>query len=118
VAAESFGDFLTADGITVAAGPYTGTAPSGAATVSSVSSPPLAAIVEQMLLESNNVIAENLARHVAIATGHPASFAGAAAAGRGLAGLALAAPVVQIGLGRLAKDVPLANRVRSGRKQP
>ena len=37
-------------------------------------------MVEQMLLESNNVIAENLARHVAIATGHPASFAGAAAA--------------------------------------
>jgi D-alanyl-D-alanine carboxypeptidase/D-alanyl-D-alanine-endopeptidase (penicillin-binding protein 4) len=80
VAAESFGDFLAADGITVAGDPYTGTAPSGAATVGSVSSPPLAAIVEQMLLESNNVIAENLARHVAIATGHPASFAGAAAA--------------------------------------
>ena len=33
-----------------------------------------------MLLESNNVIAENLARHVALATGAPASFAGAAAA--------------------------------------
>jgi D-alanyl-D-alanine carboxypeptidase/D-alanyl-D-alanine-endopeptidase (penicillin-binding protein 4) len=33
-----------------------------------------------MLLESNNVIAENLARHVAIATSHPASFAGAATA--------------------------------------
>ena len=80
VAAESFGDFLAADGITVAGDPYTGTAPSGAATVGSVSSPPLAVIVEQMLLESNNVIAENLARHVAIATGHPASFAGAAAA--------------------------------------
>jgi serine-type D-Ala-D-Ala carboxypeptidase/endopeptidase (penicillin-binding protein 4) len=80
VAAESFGDFLTADGITVAGEPSTGTAPSRAATLGSVSSPPLAVIVEQMLLESNNVIAENLARHVAIATGHPASFAGAAAA--------------------------------------
>ena len=33
-----------------------------------------------MLEESNNVIAENLARHVAIATGRPASFSGAAAA--------------------------------------
>src|SRR5258707_709794 len=33
-----------------------------------------------MLEESNNVIAENLARHVAIAAGQPASFAGAAAA--------------------------------------
>jgi hypothetical protein len=26
--------------------------------------------------------------------------------------------MVHIGAGRLAKDVPLANRVRSGRKQP
>ena len=32
--------------------------------------------------------------------------------------LAPDAPRVQIGAGRLAKDVPLANRVRSGRKQP
>ncbi len=31
-----------------------------------------------MLLESNNVIAENLARHVAIALGMPATFSGAA----------------------------------------
>jgi PBP4 family serine-type D-alanyl-D-alanine carboxypeptidase len=43
-----------------------------------VSSPPLTSIVEQMLLESNNVIAENLARHVAIALGMPATFTGAA----------------------------------------
>jgi D-alanyl-D-alanine carboxypeptidase/D-alanyl-D-alanine-endopeptidase (penicillin-binding protein 4) len=33
-----------------------------------------------MLEESNNVIAENLARHVALATGQQATFAGAAAA--------------------------------------
>jgi serine-type D-Ala-D-Ala carboxypeptidase/endopeptidase (penicillin-binding protein 4) len=46
----------------------------------SVSSPTVSAMVEQMLLESNNVIAENLARHVALATGHPASFAGGATA--------------------------------------
>jgi D-alanyl-D-alanine carboxypeptidase/D-alanyl-D-alanine-endopeptidase (penicillin-binding protein 4) len=79
-AAESFGSFLTADGISVTGQPSTGAAPRGAATLGSVSSPALSAIVEQMLLESNNVIAENLARHVAIATGHPASFAGAATA--------------------------------------
>jgi D-alanyl-D-alanine carboxypeptidase/D-alanyl-D-alanine-endopeptidase (penicillin-binding protein 4) len=48
--------------------------------IASVSSPPLSAIVEQMLEESNNVIAENLARQVAVATGQPASFSGAAAA--------------------------------------
>ena len=45
-----------------------------------VNSPPLAQIVQWMLEESNNVIAENLARHVAIATGQPASFSGGAAA--------------------------------------
>jgi serine-type D-Ala-D-Ala carboxypeptidase/endopeptidase (penicillin-binding protein 4) len=50
------------------------------ATIASVSSPPLAEIIEQMLTESNNVIAENLARQVAVATGRTASFAGAAAA--------------------------------------
>jgi D-alanyl-D-alanine carboxypeptidase len=79
-AAGSFRSFLAADGITVSGEPSTGSAPSGAATLGSVSSPALSAIVEQMLLESNNVIAENLARHVAIATSHPASFAGAATA--------------------------------------
>jgi D-alanyl-D-alanine carboxypeptidase/D-alanyl-D-alanine-endopeptidase (penicillin-binding protein 4) len=45
-----------------------------------VVSPPLSAIVEQMLQESNNVIAENLARQVALAAGQPASFSGAAQA--------------------------------------
>jgi PBP4 family serine-type D-alanyl-D-alanine carboxypeptidase len=45
-----------------------------------VSSPPLSAIAEQMLQESNNVIAENLARQVAVKTGRPASYSGAAAA--------------------------------------
>jgi D-alanyl-D-alanine carboxypeptidase/D-alanyl-D-alanine-endopeptidase (penicillin-binding protein 4) len=45
-----------------------------------VSSPTVAAIAEQMLLESNNVIAENLARQVAIALGMPATFSGAAGA--------------------------------------
>jgi D-alanyl-D-alanine carboxypeptidase len=79
-AAASFGSFLAADGITVTGQPSAGTAPRGGGILGSVSSPALSAIVEQMVLESNNVIAENLARHVAIATGHPASFAGAAAA--------------------------------------
>jgi D-alanyl-D-alanine carboxypeptidase/D-alanyl-D-alanine-endopeptidase (penicillin-binding protein 4) len=46
--------------------------------LASVSSPPLSAIAGQMLQESNNVIAENLARHLAIAMGMPATFAGAA----------------------------------------
>jgi len=50
----------------------------GAPTLASVSSPPLTQLVQQMLQESNNVIAENLARHVAIAEGKPATFGGAA----------------------------------------
>ncbi len=80
VAVTAFREFLSGDGITVTGTPSSVTAPSRAAVLGSVSSPPLSAIVEWMLLESNNVIAENLARQVAIAKGRPASFAGAAAA--------------------------------------
>jgi serine-type D-Ala-D-Ala carboxypeptidase/endopeptidase (penicillin-binding protein 4) len=77
--AQAFAALLAKDGIRVTGTPSAATAPAGAATVAQVSSPVLASIVEQMLQESNNVIAENLARHVAIATGQPATFAGAAA---------------------------------------
>ena len=74
----AFAALLTKDGITVAGAPSAVTAPASAPVLASVSSPPLAALVEQMLLESNNVIAETLARHVAIALGLPATFTGAA----------------------------------------
>ncbi|HET6213191.1 MAG TPA: D-alanyl-D-alanine carboxypeptidase/D-alanyl-D-alanine-endopeptidase [Micromonosporaceae bacterium] len=57
-----------------------------------VESPPLVRIVEMMLTESDNVIAESLARQVALAKGQPASYAGAAAAMKTvLADLGLAA---------------------------
>src|ERR1700728_529536 len=79
-AASAFAAFLAADGIGVAGRPAAQAAPAGAATLGRVYSPPLAEIVQQMLEESNNVIAENLARHVAIAAGQAASFSGAAAA--------------------------------------
>jgi D-alanyl-D-alanine carboxypeptidase/D-alanyl-D-alanine-endopeptidase (penicillin-binding protein 4) len=79
-AARAFASFLGSDGITVSGPPAAQPAPAGNAVLASVSSPPLAQIVGQMLAESNNVIAENLARQVAIATGQPASFAGGAAA--------------------------------------
>ena len=78
--AQAFAGLLGADGITVSGSPRPATAGAGAATIAQVSSPVLSSIVEQMLQESNNVIAENLARHVAIATGRPASFSGGAAA--------------------------------------
>jgi D-alanyl-D-alanine carboxypeptidase/D-alanyl-D-alanine-endopeptidase (penicillin-binding protein 4) len=80
VAGDAFADLLNADGIDLTN--YTGevAAPAHAAVIASVSSPPLSGIVQQMLEESNNVIAENLARHVALAAGQPASFSGAATA--------------------------------------
>jgi D-alanyl-D-alanine carboxypeptidase/D-alanyl-D-alanine-endopeptidase (penicillin-binding protein 4) len=48
--------------------------------VAAVRSPALASIVGWMLRESNNVIAEDLARQVALHAGKPASFSAAAAA--------------------------------------
>lgn len=80
MAAASFAALLGADGIRVAGSPAGQTAPAGAPVIASVVSPPLSAIVEHMLEESNNVIAENLARQVALAAGEPASFGGAARA--------------------------------------
>jgi D-alanyl-D-alanine carboxypeptidase len=79
-AVTSFQSFLTSDGIQVEGTPSAAAAPARAAALGSVSSPSLSAMVESMMQESNNVIAENLARHVAIAMGDPASFAGAATA--------------------------------------
>lgn len=57
-----------------------GSAPAGARVLASVQSPPLSELIGQMLQNSDNVIAECLARQVAIAKGAPASFLGAAAA--------------------------------------
>ena len=80
LAAASFARFLAADGIGVRGAPTPATATRRSSVLASVQSPPLSAIVGWMLEESNNVIAENLARHVAMATGRPASFSGAAEA--------------------------------------
>jgi D-alanyl-D-alanine carboxypeptidase/D-alanyl-D-alanine-endopeptidase (penicillin-binding protein 4) len=59
-----------------------GTAPPNARVLGEVQSQPLARIVETMLLESDNVLAEMLARQVAVAKGVPASFDGATQAVR------------------------------------
>lgn len=63
-----------------------GTAPAGAAQLGVVESPPIERLVELMLVESDNVIAECLARQVALARGQPATFAGAATAVRAVLG--------------------------------
>lgn len=55
-------------------------APAGAKELASVGSAPVGRLIEEMLSDSDNVIAEVLARQVALADGKPASFAGGAAA--------------------------------------
>lgn len=57
-----------------------GKAPAGARPVASVQSAPVAELVDEMLQTSDNVIADVLARQVALAEHKPASFAGAVAA--------------------------------------
>jgi D-alanyl-D-alanine carboxypeptidase/D-alanyl-D-alanine-endopeptidase (penicillin-binding protein 4) len=54
-----------------------GTAPVGALTLGTVQSAPMIDIIEQLLSESDNTLAEMIARQVAIAEHQPASFAGA-----------------------------------------
>ncbi|MDQ3760691.1 MAG: D-alanyl-D-alanine carboxypeptidase/D-alanyl-D-alanine-endopeptidase, partial [Actinomycetota bacterium] len=67
---------LGADPDTVAVG----SAPPGAAVLGEVSSPPVQDLVATALRQSDNVLAEALAREVAIATGAQPSFAGASQA--------------------------------------
>ncbi|MGV9452226.1 D-alanyl-D-alanine carboxypeptidase/D-alanyl-D-alanine endopeptidase [Streptomyces sp. NPDC003635] len=75
-AARAFGDFLAEHGIkTSSPGPSKATG--RAETLAEVSSPPLSALVERMLTNSDNDLAEALARQTAVATGERADFAGA-----------------------------------------
>jgi D-alanyl-D-alanine carboxypeptidase/D-alanyl-D-alanine-endopeptidase (penicillin-binding protein 4) len=57
-----------------------GEAAPAAAELGRVSSPPLQRLVDYMVATSDNVVAEVLARQVALARGEPATYAGAAAA--------------------------------------
>jgi D-alanyl-D-alanine carboxypeptidase/D-alanyl-D-alanine-endopeptidase (penicillin-binding protein 4) len=57
-----------------------GNAPQGAQTLGSVRSAPVARLVEQALSQSDNLLTESLARHVALARDLPATFEGAAEA--------------------------------------
>lgn len=82
-AAKKFAAQLKTAGITVDGTPAPGTAPAtGAPELASVQSPPLSAMVEQMLTFSDNDLAEALLRQVAIAKGQPASFQGGTVAAR------------------------------------
>lgn len=78
-AARAFARFLRGHGVeTTSPGPAKATG--RARTLAAVSSPPLAALVERMLTDSDNDLAEALARHTALAAGKRADFAGASAA--------------------------------------
>jgi serine-type D-Ala-D-Ala carboxypeptidase/endopeptidase (penicillin-binding protein 4) len=79
-AAAAFVSLLRAQGIHVTAPAAPGRAPHHVPTVAAVQSPVLSAVVGWMLRESNNVIAEDLARQVALRLRGTPSFRGSAAA--------------------------------------
>lgn len=75
-AANAFGKLLADQGVkTKSAAPAR--ASGTADPLATVASPPLATLVERMLTNSDNDIAEALARQTALAAGEPASFRGA-----------------------------------------
>jgi D-alanyl-D-alanine carboxypeptidase/D-alanyl-D-alanine-endopeptidase (penicillin-binding protein 4) len=78
-AAQAFAGKLRARGITVTGG-YEETSGAGGTRLAAHHSAPLGELVEKMLTDSDNDLAEALAREVARASGQPASFAGAAKA--------------------------------------
>ncbi|MGW0602772.1 D-alanyl-D-alanine carboxypeptidase/D-alanyl-D-alanine endopeptidase [Streptomyces sp. NPDC002640] len=78
-AAGVFADLLEEKGIRAGA-PTPGKAAKKADTVAQVRSAPLAAQVERMMTNSDNDIAEALARHTALSSGRESSFAGGGAA--------------------------------------
>ncbi|GAA0492166.1 D-alanyl-D-alanine carboxypeptidase/D-alanyl-D-alanine-endopeptidase [Streptomyces sp. NPDC046215] len=79
-AARTFADLLRERGVDVEDDVSSGQAPGKAERIAAVSSPPLSALVERTLTNSDNDIAEALARQTALAAGAPASFEGAAGA--------------------------------------
>lgn len=78
-ATARFADLLEERGVKVTT-EGSAEAPKKAEELAAVSSPPLSTLVERMLTNSDNDIAEALARQVALATGEQPSFEGGAAA--------------------------------------
>ncbi len=97
-AGRALAELLDADPDAVAEG----TAPTGAQELGAVSSAPFSVLVEHMMRSSDNVLAEALAREVALARGGGATFAGAAEqtlAALGQAGFDPSGVVLQDGSG-------------------
>ncbi|WP_433464940.1 D-alanyl-D-alanine carboxypeptidase/D-alanyl-D-alanine endopeptidase [Spirillospora sp. CA-128828] len=80
-AAGQFARLLSKNGLKASAGRRT-VAQKGAAQLGAVQSPPLSALVEHLLTDSDNDVAEAMARQVAIKLGRPATFSDAAQAVR------------------------------------
>ncbi|MET9257952.1 D-alanyl-D-alanine carboxypeptidase/D-alanyl-D-alanine-endopeptidase [Streptomyces sp. NPDC003717] len=78
-AARAFARLLGERGVKASA-PGPSKASKGADALAAVSSPPLSELVERMLTNSDNDLAEALARHTALAGGKRADFAGGSAA--------------------------------------
>jgi D-alanyl-D-alanine carboxypeptidase/D-alanyl-D-alanine-endopeptidase (penicillin-binding protein 4) len=81
VAAQRFAQMLAKRGVTAHVGSRT-TAPNGARRLGAVQSPPILALVEQLLTNSDDDIAEAMARQVAMNLNRPPTFAGGATAMR------------------------------------
>ncbi|MFF3461658.1 D-alanyl-D-alanine carboxypeptidase/D-alanyl-D-alanine-endopeptidase [Streptomyces sp. NPDC002619] len=120
-AARKFAGFLQAAGIKATA-PGPSKATGRATTLATVSSPPLSDLVERMLTNSDNDIAEALLRQTAAATGGRASFDGGAqavAAQLKRLGLPMSGAVFHDGSGlnrddRLTADLLTALLVKAG----
>ncbi|MEU9373558.1 D-alanyl-D-alanine carboxypeptidase/D-alanyl-D-alanine-endopeptidase [Streptomyces sp. NPDC048255] len=76
-AARAFAALLAERGIKVTGDPARAKAAAGAQPLATTLSTPMAGLVERMLTNSDNDIAEALARQTALASGQPASFEGA-----------------------------------------
>lgn len=86
-AVQKFARLLTENGVTARPGRRT-VAQEGSAQLGAVQSPPMSALVEYLMSESDNDVAEAVARQVAIKQGRPPTFADAAqAVGQVLAGM-------------------------------
>lgn len=89
-AAAAYAALLRKAGVTISGAVKQQKAPVGAEQIAVVSSPPLSELVQRMLTVSDNDLAEALGRAVALKSGQPASFSGAAAAiGSAVAGLGI-----------------------------
>ena len=109
IAAAAFAHQLTRKGVSATVG-RRGQAPKGAQRLGAVQSPPISALVERLLTDSDNDIAEAMARQVAMKVGRPPTFqGGAAAVHQVLAGLGIAAGIDTVdgsGLSHLNRITP------------